>query len=163
MRRTVRSLSAAIFGKAGKVPIKSDQGLGSVALGSLPVAAQSAAVALPPDLVRQLADVATHAWKARAKMIDVDSGEVRDDMKRVYRHIESLLRAVEAMGLEIKDHTGDAFDYGLPLKVVTTRPTADIVKDKVIETIKPTVYWQNTIIQMGEVVLATPTDERSPP
>jgi len=49
-----------------------------------------------------------------------------------------------------------AFDYGLPLKVVTTQPTPGITKESVIETIKPTIYWQKQIIQMGEVVIATP-------
>ena len=45
------------------------------------------------------------------------------------------------MGLEIKDHTGDAFDYGLPLKVVTSQPTLGLTKESVLETIKPTIYW----------------------
>jgi hypothetical protein len=161
MKRKIRILAAAIFGRAEAVTIKPDQELRNVALGSLAVAATSAAVALPADFVRPMADIATHAWKAQAKMLDAASGEVREEMKRVHRHIEFILAAIEAIGVEIKDHTGDAFDYGLPLKVVTTQPTADIVQDKVIETIKPTIYWRNQIIQMGEVVLATPTDERS--
>lgn len=60
------------------------------------------------------------------------------------------------MGLEVKDHTGDAFDYGLPLKVVTTQPTPGITREMVVETIKPTIYWERQIIQAGEVVIATP-------
>jgi hypothetical protein len=56
----------------------------------------------------------------------------------------------------VKDHTGDVFDYGMPLKVVTTQPSPGINKERVTETIKPTIYWQNKIIQMGEVVIATP-------
>jgi len=112
--------------------------------------------AIPANVVKGIADIATNVWKTKAKMLDGASGEVRDEMKRVYRHIESVLESLHEMGLEVKDHTGDAFDYGLPLKVVTTQPTHGITRESVIETIKPTIYWQQQIIQMGEVVIATP-------
>jgi hypothetical protein len=117
--------------------------------------------AVPANVVKGMADIATNAWKAKTKMIDGASGEVRDEMKRVYRHIESVLESLHTMGLEVKDHTGDAFDYGLPLKVVTTQPTQGITRESVIETIKPTIYWQQQIIQMGEVVIATPASTES--
>jgi hypothetical protein len=109
-----------------------------------------------PVSIKDMANIATNVWKAKAKMLDGASGEVRDEMKRVYRHIESVLESLQEMGLEVKDHTGDAFDYGLPLKVVTTQPMQGITRENVIETIKPTIYWQQQIIQMGEVVIATP-------
>jgi hypothetical protein len=103
-----------------------------------------------------LAVVATNAWKARAKMMDGDTGEPRDDMRRVYRHIETIFDAFHQMGLRVKDHTGEEFDYGLPLTVITTQPTPGLARERVIETIKPTIYWKDTIIQTGEVVIATP-------
>jgi hypothetical protein len=112
--------------------------------------------AVPPNVIKAMADIATNVWKAKSKMVDSASGEAREEMKRVYRHIEGVLESFEEIGLEIKDHTGDAFDYGLPLKVVTTQPTQGIIKESVTETIKPTIYWQKQIIQMGEVVIATP-------
>jgi hypothetical protein len=112
--------------------------------------------AVPTNVVKAMADIATNIWKAKAKMLDGDSGEVRNEMKRVYRHIESVLESLNEVGLEVKDHTGDGFDYGLPLKVVTTQPTQGITRESVIETIKPTIYWEQQIIQMGEVVIATP-------
>lgn len=112
--------------------------------------------AMPANVVKGMADIATNIWKAKAKMLDGASGEVRDEMKRVFRHIEGVLETLHEMGLEVKDHTGDAFDYGLPLKVITTQPTQGITRENVIETIKPTIYWQQQIIQMGEVVIATP-------
>lgn len=111
---------------------------------------------IPPNVIKGMADIATNVWKAKAKMTDGSSGEVREEMKRVYRHIEGVLETLHEMGLEVKDHTGDAFDYGLPLKVVTTQPTQGLTREVVVETIKPTIYWQQQIIQMGEVVIATP-------
>jgi hypothetical protein len=112
--------------------------------------------AVPEKMVKAIADLATNAWKAKIKMIDNSSGEVREEMKRVYRPIEGMFTSFQELGVEIKDHTGEIFDYGLPLKVVTTQPTPGITKERVIETLKPTIYWQEHIIQMGEVVIATP-------
>jgi hypothetical protein len=113
------------------------------------------------SLATQLADIATNAWKAKLKMIG-SGGEVKDEMRRVYRHVEAILTNLATLGLEIRDHTGDAFDYGLPIRVVTTQPTAEIAKDTVIETIRPTIYWQHQIIQMGEVVIGTPIEKQEP-
>lgn len=107
-------------------------------------------------LEKALAEIATQAWRARSKMIDSASGEAREEMKRVFRHIEAILEKLREVGLELKDHTGDVFDYGLPLKVVATQPQPGIARENVIETIKPTIYWQDRIVQMGEVVIATP-------
>lgn len=119
--------------------------------------------AIPPNVIKGMADIATNAWKARTKMLDAASGEVRDDMKRVFRHVEGIIESLKELGLETKDHTGEAFDYGLPLKVVTTQPKEGISREVVTETIRPTIYWQNKIIQMGEVVIATPISPSSNP
>jgi hypothetical protein len=113
--------------------------------------------AVPPQVVRSVANIATNIWKAKVKMLDAASGEVREEMKRVYRHIEAALESMHEMDVEVKDHTGDAFDYGLPLKVITAQPTRGITKESIIETIKPTIYWQQHLIQIGEVVIATPS------
>ena len=114
--------------------------------------------AIPSNIVKGMVDIATNAWRAKAKML-IPSGEVRHEMKRVYRHIEGILESFQEIGLEVKDHTGDAFDYGLPLKVVTTQPTQGITRERVIETIKPTIYWHEQRIQMGEVIIATPASQ----
>jgi len=112
--------------------------------------------AVPENVIKAIAAIATNAWKAKTKMLDSTSGEVRDEMKRVHRHIEGIFQAFQEIGLEVKDHTGDPFDYGLPLHVVTAQPTPGLSKERVLETIKPTIYWQNQVIQRGEVVIATP-------
>jgi len=103
-----------------------------------------------------LAAMVTHAWRARAKMLDGATAEPREEMRRVYRHIESLFGVFEEMGLQLKEHTGDSFDYGSSLTVIATQPTAGLARERVTETLKPTIYWNGTIIQTGEVVIATP-------
>ena len=106
--------------------------------------------------------IVTNAWKARAKMMDVNTGEPREDMRRVYRHIETMFVAIHTRGFQVKVQTGDHFDYGMPLALISTQPTPGIAKERVIETIKPTIYWNETIIQAGEVVIATPVEPQRP-
>lgn len=112
--------------------------------------------AVPAYVVKGMADIATNAWRAKKKMVEPISGEVREEMTRVYRDIKGIFESLQDIGLKVKDHTGDAFDYGLPLKVITTEPKQGITRESVSETIKPTIFWQDQIIQMGEVVIATP-------
>lgn len=112
--------------------------------------------AVPANVVKGMAHIATNVWRAKKNMIDGASGEVRDDMKRVYPHIEKALESLREMGLKVEDHTGVPFDYGLPLKVIDTKPTQGITRESICETIKPTLFWQEQRIQMGEVVIATP-------
>jgi hypothetical protein len=117
-----------------------------------------------PETTKGLADIATNAWRARNKLtIDTARGDARDEIKRVLRHVDAIFQNFQDMGLEVKDHTGSRFDYGLPLKVVATQPTEGMGTETIIETIKPTVYWNNQIIQMGEVVIATPASPKNKP
>ena len=109
--------------------------------------------------VKDLADIATQAWKARSKMLDSKTGDVREEMRRTIRHIEAILTTIRSMGIEIKDHTNEGFDYGQPLRLVATQPTAGIVRDTVLETLKPTIYWNGHIAQTGEVIVGVPLEK----
>ena len=109
-----------------------------------------------PLLVKALVDIATHVWKARSRMVDAFSGEVRDEMKRIYGDMERIYKCFDELGIVIKDHTGETFDYGLPLKVIATKPMT-INEEIVTETLKPTIYWHDKIIQHGEVEVGTPS------
>lgn len=110
----------------------------------------------PADIINALASIATNAWKAQNRLVDPKTGEPHEETKRIHRHIESILDSLGQIQVQVKDHTGEVFDYGLPLTVVTTQPTRGIDRERVIETIKPTVYWKQQMIQAGEVVIVTP-------
>jgi hypothetical protein len=106
--------------------------------------------------LRFLADVATGLWRMRLKMIEPETQDPRDDMKRVLRHMEAIWDALNQEGLLVQDHTGSPFNSGMWLRVVAFQPTAGLGREKVIETIKPSVYFKGRPIQMGEVIVGTP-------
>ncbi len=103
-----------------------------------------------------LSIIATNAWRARNKMVDADNGETKEEMKRVYRHIEAQFDALSQIGIEVRDLRGRTYDAGMALKVISFEPQPGLSKDEIIETIKPTVTWNGQLIQMGEVIVGTP-------
>jgi hypothetical protein len=62
----------------------------------------------------------------------------------------------------VKNHTGDAYDTGMALRVIAFEPTAELAQEQIIETIKPTIYYNGKIARMGEVIVGTPTDNPTP-
>jgi len=117
--------------------------------------AQKELVCIPK---KAICAIANSAWKAKSRMASQEgTGQAGEVLRRVRGDIERIWSIlVEDLRVEITDHTGEAFDYGLPLKVVTTQPKPGTTKERVIETIKPTILWQGERIQMGEVVITTP-------
>ena len=109
---------------------------------------------------KALASIATNAWKAKSRL--KDAAHVKDGgiLKKIDGDLDRIFNVIEqGFGWEIKGHTGKDYDYGMALKVVTTQPMANIHRERVIETIKPTIYDKNDknrIIQIGAVVIATP-------
>ena len=69
-----------------------------------------------------------------------------------------MFQSLSGIGMEVKDRTGEAFDYGLPEKVLTAQPQPGLTREIIIETVRPTIYWNTQIAQPGEVVIGTPPE-----
>ncbi|MBU1927321.1 MAG: hypothetical protein KKI20_06120 [Gammaproteobacteria bacterium] len=108
------------------------------------------------EQLRFLADVGTGLWRLRQKMVQTGTDRPLEEMRRAYRHLESTWDALTQAGVEIQDHTNTLFDTGMSLKVIAFQPTPGIGREKIIETIKPTIYFKKKSIQMGEVIVGTP-------
>jgi hypothetical protein len=115
------------------------------------------AAGVPTGYLKALVAIATNAWRAKVKMVDATTGEVREEMKRVDRHIEAIHRSLAEVGIVIRDHTGDAYDEGQPMKVVASKPKPGLDKERVCETLLPSIFWNNRLVQNGEIVTETPS------
>jgi len=118
---------------------------------------------IPENVVKVLISSATNIWRVRSRITVPETAETKqeisqDDLKKLSRYVDSIVESLVSIGIEIKDRTGEPFDYGLPEKVITAEPQAGISKEIVRETIRPTIYWGNQIVQQGEVVIATPIE-----
>jgi hypothetical protein len=117
----------------------------------------------PAEIEQVLAAIATNTWRAKTKMADPVTGEIREEMKRVGRHVEAIYRNLAELGIAIRDHTGEAYDEGQPMKVVASKPTAGLDRKRVSETLLPSIFWKDCLIQNGEIEIAIPiTPDASP-
>jgi hypothetical protein len=114
----------------------------------------------PEGLSTAFGGLATQVWRAMGKTVDPATGEPREEMRRVHRHIEGALDVLKQMGLTINDWVNQPYDAGLPVKVLTFQPAPGIERDTIIETVRPTVLWKNRLVQLGEVVVGTPAGPR---
>ena len=112
------------------------------------------------QLFSVLVEIATNAWKARTRLAGSGQSEQQPpEFRRLERNIEAIIDSLAKFEIKAQDHTGEAFDFGLPIKVVASQPQPGIARDVVTETIRPTVTFRGKILQRGEVVIATPASE----
>jgi hypothetical protein len=103
-----------------------------------------------------LADIGTALWRLRQKMVQPGTDEPLEEMRRAYRHFEAAWDLLAQTGVEIQDHTDKPFDTGMDLAVLTFQPMPDLKREQVVETIRPTIYYNKRTIQRGEVIVGRP-------
>lgn len=103
--------------------------------------------------------IATNTWRALQKIIDIETSEPKPEMKRIHRHIEAISEALLEFGVETVDHTGQRYDTGSALKVITSEKRLGLNREEIIETLKPTVRFRGRLLQQGEVVVGEPVPQ----
>ncbi len=130
----------------------------------------SSAVSLPleetpffKEQTRRMADIGTGLWRLRLKMVQPGTDQPLEEFRKTYRHLQSVWDVLQEAGYSIQDHTGQPFDIGMDLKVITYEQKAGLQREIISETIKPSIYYQREgktlLLQMGEVIVATPENE----
>jgi hypothetical protein len=114
------------------------------------------------DYFKVMLAIATNAWRARRETLDPHTGEVRPDMLPIAAHIDAIYRDLAGFGISISDHTGEAYEEGQAMKVLNSVPTAGLDRTRVSQTILPSVFWNNRLIQSAEVEIAVPADIINP-
>jgi hypothetical protein len=113
-----------------------------------------------------LSDLGYAVWRLRQKMFDQESGAPKEEFRQLSRHVSTISDRLADIGLQIQDHTGDAFDSGQSLEVLAFQPTPGVDGEKVIETVRPTVYLSGHRILKGQVIVGIPenstTDNQKP-
>ncbi|RBQ16284.1 hypothetical protein DP939_30415 [Spongiactinospora rosea] len=98
-----------------------------------------------------LADVVTSIWRLERRL-----RRLPGDTRTVTRHLEAAWDTLTQAGVKIQDHLDDPFDPGLSIKVLSYQPAPDLDRERVVETIRPSVYLNDQVIQRGEVIVGTP-------
>lgn len=108
------------------------------------------------ELLDMAADVGTLVWRIQQRL--AETGELPKSLQRLSRDVERTWDALTQGGIEIKDHTGGDYEGGMALRVITYQPVIGLARRQIIETLKPTIYYRDRIIQMGEVIIGVPEE-----
>src|SRR5579859_2703113 len=103
-----------------------------------------------------LVALATELFRLRQKMLKHGTAEPREEVRRAWRHVETMGDLFKQAGYEIQDHSGRRFEIGLDLSVVAYQPTSGIDRETIIETVRPSIYLRGVQIQRGEAVVGNP-------
>lgn len=124
--------------------------------------AQAAAMQIPKDikeLFEPLVDMATNAWRLKLRMVDPATGEPKEASRKLYRFVEGMFRALGDAGIKVIDKTGKPYDNGMSEKVISFEQTPGLLKDEIIETIRPSIRWKEEPLYFGEIIVGTPVIE----
>jgi len=107
-------------------------------------------------LLNLVGEICVGIWRAKLKMIDTQSGEPLEETRRALRPIESILDLLRQNGFEIKDRTNTPYVIGMLEKVVTWEEKEGLTSEVIIETIKPTIVYQEKVLKQGEIIVGVP-------
>ncbi len=110
---------------------------------------------LDPELGPAYAELATHVWRAKHRLGDAPP----EVLRRALRHLDAATETLRRLDVTTKDWLNEPYDPGLPLKVIAFQPSPGLMRDTIIEVIRPAVLWQNRLVQSGEVVVGRPVTD----
>lgn len=111
--------------------------------------------------LKTIAAVATAVWRAKNKLDAEADAELPDELRNLPRHIQSAWDALEAGKIQVDDPTGRRYVPGMAVNTLTIQPLEGITVEVIHETIKPSVYFNDVLIQRADVIIARPTGETS--
>ena len=109
---------------------------------------------LSPPVQELIAQLATCLWRIKNKAEKIDSPD--RNVRSVCRHAEAALDVLVEGKIEIQDLVGQKYITGMAQSVLAFQPEESIREEVISETIKPTIYYQEKLIQKGEIVVSTP-------
>jgi hypothetical protein len=121
---------------------------------SAPTPSASAAGTPPPPDGKRLAEAATGLWRAQRRLAGDDGRSAAG--RQAGRYLRTCREALAASGLVVQDHDGDRFDAGRSIEVLAFEDRPSLTAETVLQTVRPTVYFHGSRIQMGQVIVGCP-------
>lgn len=128
---------------------------GAAGIGTGGTARTDAADAEPPGS-GALVGAATGIWRALRKLDQGPGSLSPADLRQIRLQVRASRQALADDGLEIQEHDGEPFDSGLSLEALVFQDDAELTREVVLETVRPSVYFRGRRIQMGQVIVGRP-------
>jgi hypothetical protein len=102
-----------------------------------------------------LAEAATNLWRAQQQLGRVE-GRPSKEARQAGRYLRTGNQVLAEAGLVVQDHDGDVFHPGLSLEVLVYQDEPSVSTETVLRTVRPSVYFRDHRIQMGQVIVGCP-------
>ncbi|WP_051792516.1 hypothetical protein [Amycolatopsis jejuensis] len=99
-----------------------------------------------------LAEAATALWRARRKLAGAEDRLAR----QAGRFLSASQDALDAAGVLVQDHDRIPFGSGMALEVLLFQDEPELDVERVVETVRPSIYLTGRRIQMGQVIVGRP-------
>ena len=110
-----------------------------------------------------IAKLGTGLWALRSRILPLgDQADLSREMRTLFLTFQSTWNEFIQQGVEVKDHTGERVVGGEAFHIVGSQPMPEVACDQVIRTISPSIYYQDRLIQRGEVLVGTPQTTATP-
>lgn len=112
-------------------------------------------------LRKAIALIANQVWRIGIVAMDNETKEPKSeisalDIKKVANSVENMTELMVGLGIQIVDRCNEDFHPGLPDQVVTEEPREGCSKERIIRTIRPTILWNQVMVQRGEIDIMVP-------
>lgn len=109
--------------------------------------------------VASLIDLAIEVWRLQERLKRMSTSIGRDDPASLFA-AEKIRDIFSQIGIEIRDFTGQPYNEGMSLDVLTSDyPVGENPPDKIVqETITPAVYFDGKLLKMSQVIIGKAGD-----
>jgi len=104
-------------------------------------------------------DLAIEVWRLQDRTKKLQSASGKQDPSIAFS-IDKIQHVLKQIGIEVRDYTGQVYNEGLSLDVLTfdypvdERPTNRIVQ----ETVSPAIFFDGTLQKMAQVIVGKAGD-----
>lgn len=110
------------------------------------------------NMLKSLLHAIVPIWKAQQRL-QREADENRA-ARIVLRHIEEARRAIEEIGIEIRDYRGQAYDPGLhPVAPVVFEEREDCDVETVVETLTPAIFLHGRLLKRSKATIGVPLNK----
>ena len=108
------------------------------------------------ELIQLIGDLCVGLWRINKRIAYLRNNDLDKDIQILNRPVQNTVdRALQA-GIEIKDYSNTPYIDGMIERVVAFEPTKGILRETILETIKPSIYYKENLIHHGEIIVGTP-------
>jgi len=135
-------------------------------VGPVPTSASSGEASLDITVIRsQICPLADQLWRLQAVIFEGENRDVKDGLngaeaRKLARSLEAMEAIMQSIGVRVIDRCDQDWDAGLPETVITEEPVEGISRERIVRTIRPTIMWNQTMVQRGEIDIAVPTAKK---